>query len=103
MRDHDKFVDVYVHSLGVEKDSKRYWVLVSTANIASHPLILCIKLCRQSVSTNGFNYFTIKTFKGKKYENIFLKSVLLFLLDILMSSFPNTKEVSLRQKQNNQI
>lgn len=41
MRDHDKFVDVYVHSLGVEKDNKRYWVLLSTANIASHPLILC--------------------------------------------------------------
>ena len=85
MRDHDKFVDVYVHSLGVERDW--YWVLLSTANIANHPLILCIKLCRQSVSTNGFNYFTIKTFKGKKYENIFLKSVLLFLLDILCLPF----------------
>lgn len=41
--------------------------------------------------------------KAKKYENIFLKSVLIFLLAILMSSFPNTKEVSLLQKQNNQI
>lgn len=38
MRDHDKFVDVFVHSLGVEKDNKRYWVLLSSANIASHPL-----------------------------------------------------------------